>query len=132
MEVLRNSSTRGVEVLRILALSIRGDQDYGLTSDSGAAVGAIQEALLNDEAREFVQTYRPPYASLAGFKPLKLRSALNKIAHANPSGSSFYADLDTHDLILTGDDRGKTWAAVVSLIDLYSLVQSLPDTNTKS
>lgn len=127
LEVLRDTSTRGVEVLRILALSIRNDQDYGLTNISNASIGALREDMSLDEARIFVREYRPPYRELSGFKSLKLRQALNKIAHANPDGSGFYADMDIHDLILTGCEREKTWAAVISVVDLCALVQSLPD-----
>lgn len=130
--VMRDTSTRGVEVLRIPALSVRGDQDYGLTNNDASAVGALIIDATDAEAVATVQNYRPPYDRLSGFTPLKLRQALNKIAHANPARSGFFADAETHDLVLTGEDRGSMWIAVISLIDLCGVVKSLPDTNTRS
>jgi hypothetical protein len=125
--VMRDASTRGVEVLRILALSIRSDQDYGLTQMGSDSVGAFCDAASDSEASAFIQNYRPPYRQLGGFVPLGLRQALNKVAHANPARCGFFADGQTHDLILTGDDRGKSWIAVVSVIDLCTLIEAIPD-----
>jgi hypothetical protein len=129
--VLRDTSIRGVEVLRILALSIRSDQDYGLTENASVRVGALRGNATEGETKAFVREYRPPYSQLAGFASLKLRHALNKVAHANPRGSGFFADAENHDLILTGDERGSTWVAVISLIDLCNVIKSLPDANTR-
>jgi hypothetical protein len=129
--VMRDTSTRGVEVLRILALSVRGDQDYGLTNNMAGPVGAFCANATEAEALALARNYHPPYSSLPGFAPLTLRQALNKIAHANPAGSGFFADAETHDLVLTGKDRGSVWIAVISLIDLSSAVKSLPDANTR-
>jgi hypothetical protein len=129
-QVLRDTSTRGVEVLRILALSIRSDQDYGLTDNVSTSVGALHAHVAEGEALALVRDYHPPYDRLPGFNPLRLRQALNKIAHANPARSGFFADATTHDLILTGEERGSTWVAVISLIDLCNVVKSLPDANT--
>lgn len=125
--VMHDTSARGVEVLRILALSIRSDEDYGLTKMGSDSVGAFCDATTVPESATFIQRYRPPYRQLEGFVPLKLRQALNKIAHANPARCGFFADDETHDLILTGDDRGRPWIAVVSLIDLCTLIEALPD-----
>jgi hypothetical protein len=128
---MRDTSTRGVEVLRILALSIRSDQDYGLTPKKPEdSVGAFRESATAPEAAAFIQSYRPPYSGLTGFVPLRLRQALNKIAHANPARCGFFADDHTHDLILTGEDKGRSWVAVVSLIDLCTVIQALPDVAT--
>lgn len=129
--VLRDTSERGIEVLRILALSIRSDQDYGLTANTSASVGAIRNSVTAEDARALVRGYRPPHSRLPGFVPLKLRHALNKVAHANPRGTSFFADADTHDLILTGEERGSTWVAVISIIDLCKVIKSLPDARTQ-
>ena len=129
-QVMRDTSIRGVEVLRILALSIRSDQDYGLAPNGADSVGAFLDSATASEAAAFIRSYRPPYSRLIGFVPLRLRQALNKIAHANPARCGFYADVHTHDLILTGEDRGRSWIAVVSLIDLCSVIQALPDAAT--
>ena len=129
--ILRDTSTRGVEVLRILALSIRADQDVGLTGTDLTSVGAVRTNATEAEALTAVRTYQPPCSQLQGFAPLKLRQALNKIAHADPTRSGFFADDNTHDLVLTGLERGSTWIAVISLIDLCSVVKSLPDANTR-
>jgi hypothetical protein len=130
-QVLRDTSTRGVEVLRILSLSIRSDQDYGLTDNVSTPVGALHAHVAESEALALVRDYHPSYDRLPGFNPLRLRQALNKIAHANPTRSGFFADATTHDLILTGEERGSTWVAVISLIDLCNVIKSLPDANTK-
>lgn len=127
--IMRDTSTRGVEVLRILALSIRADQDVGLTETDPTPVGALRTNVTEAEALTAVRNYQPPCGQLEGFAPLKLRQALNKIAHADPARSGFFADDNTHDLILTGLDRGSIWIAVISLIDLCRVVKSLPDAN---
>jgi hypothetical protein len=88
-QVLRDTSTRGVEVLRIPALSIRSDQDYGLTDNVLTSVGALYAHVAEGEAMDLVRDYHPPYDRLPGFNPLRLRQALNKIAHANPARSGF-------------------------------------------
>jgi hypothetical protein len=129
--VMFETSTRGVEVLRILALAIRSEQDYGLTNSDRAAVGALRTNITRDEASLAIKRYRPPYNELNGYTPLGLRQALNKIAHANPTRSGFFADENTHDLILTGMDRGDTWIAVISLIDLSRVIKSLPNIRTQ-
>jgi hypothetical protein len=127
------SSRRGVEVLRILALAIRSEQDYGLTNrDHLAPVGALRAKVPRDEVTVAIKRYRPPYSELNGYTPLGLRQALNKIAHADPTRSGFFADANTHDLILTGMDRGAdAWIAVVSLIDLIRVIKSLPNARTQ-
>lgn len=125
--MLRDTSTRGVEILRILALSIRSDQDYGLTHAQADIVGAFRADAPSADAFAAVQTYRPPYTGLPGYTPLRLRQALNKVAHANPSQCGFFADERTHDLVLTGTERGRSWVAVVSIPDLCSVIESLPD-----
>jgi len=129
---MRDTSIRGVEVLRILALSIRSDQDYGRTPKVPDSVGAFRRTATASEAAAFIKSYRPPYSRLTGFVPLSLREALNKIAHPHPDRWGFYADDHTHDLILTGDNGGRSWIAVVSLIDLCGVIQALPDADTQT
>ncbi len=62
-----------------------------------------------------------------------MREVLNKIAHANPSQAGFFANDVFHDLILSGkDNKGKTWIAIVSIVDLCRAVKSLPDQNIQN
>lgn len=51
------ASQRGVEILRILALAIRAEQDYGLTSSAPARVGARKKVAGIREAEEFIRAY---------------------------------------------------------------------------
>ena len=125
--IMRDTSVQGIEILRILALSIRSDQDAGLTARRTAAVGAFRPAVTDAEAADFAASYGPPYSSLSGYEPLYLRQALNKVAHFDPRRGGFFADDNTHDLILVGQDYGETWIAVVSLLDLCRVVKGLPD-----
>lgn len=126
-----DASKRGVEVLRILALSIRSDQDFGLTINDPTPVGALKSSTTRAEVSSVIRDYRPPYSQLNGCTPLGLRQALNKIAHADPTRSGFFADNDTHDLILSGVNQGNTWIAVISLIDLCRVIKTLPDVSTR-
>jgi hypothetical protein len=130
-QILRETSTRGVEILRTLALAVRNDQDFGMTATDPTPVGAVKSSVTNAEASALILRYRPPYNSLDGFGALTLREALNKIAHADPAGSGFFAENDTHDLILTGRQYGRPWAAVISLIDLCDVIESLPDASVR-
>ena len=101
---MRDTSKHGADVLQILALSIRSDQDCGLTTDDSTLL----------VLRSNINHYRPPYNRLRGFAALRLRHALNKVAHADPTQSGFFAHNNTHDNILSGDDRGENWIAVIS------------------
>ena len=129
--VMIETSRRGVEILRVLALSVRSDQDFGLTDNDHAPIGALRPKASEADVAAAIHSYRPPYNALVGFVPLSLRQALNKIAHANPARSGFFADSDTHDLILTGTNQGDTWIAVISLIDLCRVIKALPDVQTR-
>lgn len=131
-QILRDTSTRGVEILRILALAVRSDQDFGKTTADPTPVGAVKSDIPAADVSALVTSYRPPYRALDGFGPLHLRGALNKIAHANPVGGGFFADEDAHELILTGQQHGRPWAAVISLIDLCSAIESLPDAGVRA
>jgi hypothetical protein len=125
--VMQETSMRGVEILRILALSIRSDQDYGLTDFDETQVGSIRANVPLADVPRLVHTYQPPHNELQGFAPLRLRQALNKIAHLNPGRTSFFADENNHDIILTGQDRDSNWVAIISLLQLCSVVKRLPD-----
>jgi len=130
-QVMADCSKRGVEVLRVLALSVRSDENFGLTSSNPKhPVGALKPKATPTEIFCTLQYYRPPYAALQDFQPLALREALNKIAHANPNHSSFFANVSNHDILLTGQNKGNTWIAVISLIDLCRVIKTLPDAQT--
>lgn len=129
--IMLDASQRGVEVLRILALSVRSEQDYRLTGNDSTPVGALRSNATQVEVLDAIQNYRPPYSQLNGYAPLSLRQALNKIAHADPTGSGFFADENAHDLILSGVNQGSRWIAVISLIELCSVIKSLPDIRTR-
>src|SRR5439155_1674761 len=77
--VMIDNSKRGVEVLRILALSIRSDQDFGLTNNDSTPVGAFRSKATQAEVLGAICDYRPPYGQQRGYAPLGLRQALNKI-----------------------------------------------------
>jgi hypothetical protein len=128
---LADTSTRGVEVLRVLSLSVRAEQDASLTDRNTDAVGALNPKASAVDMGAFIARYRPPHDRLAGFEPLTLREALNKIAHLNPARSGFFASNEAHDLILTGPVQNKdTWIAVISLPDLCRVVKTLRDEKT--
>ena len=125
--VMRDSSIRGVELLRILALAVRSEQDTGLILKLPVVVGAVNENATQADLVFMPSHYRPPYNKVKDYKPLKLRDALNKIAHADPVRAGFFADEKTHDLILSGKNKEKFWVAVVSLLDLCMVIKVIPD-----
>jgi hypothetical protein len=137
-EILRDSSKEGVAILKVLALSIRPEQDYDeefKKATQDITVGALKRSASNNDVSDAINSYRPPYSKIFGFEQLGLREALNKIAHADPdpSKNGFFADNVFHDLILSGKDKkGKTWIAVVSIVDLCRAVKLLPDQNLQN
>lgn len=129
---MADCSTRGTEVLKILALSIRNDQDEGRTELDHTPVGAVLSGVrLNDDVSSVLQSYNPPWNSQQNFEPIDIRKALNKIAHASPTESHFYADESQHDLLLTGKYWGKSWIAIVSIPKLCEVIMALPDARTE-
>ncbi len=88
-KILQESSEKGVEILRVLALSIRSEQDFGSIPSIRTTVGALNRATNISEVSTTLNNYRPPYSEKAGFEPLQLREALNKIAHADPCKAGF-------------------------------------------
>ncbi len=124
---LNESSIKGVEILRILALSIRSEQDYSGLSRQLLRVGSLITNITEDELKQRQEQYIPPYYSQTCSTSLQLREALNKIAHADPSKAGFYADKDRHDLLLGGKRNLQNWLAIISIIDLCNVVLSLPD-----
>ena len=131
MRILQESSEKGIEILRILALSIRSEQDFGNLPKRSITVGALKNAVSENEITVTLSNYQPPYEEKNDFEPLVLREALNKIAHANPSRAGFFASTATHDLILSGKKGDRNWVAILSIIDLCHAIKSLPDQTTQ-
>jgi hypothetical protein len=131
-KILQESSERGVEILRALALSVRSEQDFGGIPSIRTTVGALNRSTNTREVSATLNNYRPPYSEKAGFEPLLLREALNKIAHADPNKAGFFADEVVHELILSGNQRANTWIAIVSISELCRAIKSLPDQSVQS
>jgi len=113
--------------LRVLALSIRSEQDVGGIPPICTTVGALKRSANTSEVSATLNSYRPPYSGRTGFEPLPPREALNKIAHANPYRTGFFADNAVHELILSGNHGSNTWIAIVLIADLCRAVKSLSD-----
>lgn len=124
---LVSASKRGVEVLRILALAVRTDQDWSLLAPDNSQVGALKNDVSETDIEAIIAAFKGPYRELIGFEPLNLREALNKIAHMHPTRGSFFASDSHHDLMLSGSKQNKSWVAVMSLLELCRLVKRLPD-----
>jgi hypothetical protein len=124
-------SKQAVQLLRALALAVRSEQDFDLVPNAAAVVGALkEEGATPSDAGEVKR--RKGYTSMlgtGGYTNLDLRQALNKIAHADPRSADYYlGPLDTaHDLLLYGTSRGRTWFAVISLLELVNAIRALPD-----
>jgi len=131
-KILQESSEKGIEILRMLALSIRSEQDFGILPSIRTTVGALNRSTNTSEVSATLNNYRPPYNDKAGFEPLPLREALNKIAHADPYKAGFFADEVIHELILSGSHGSHTWIAIVSIADLCRAIKSLPDQSVQS
>ncbi|WOB45335.1 hypothetical protein HNI00_21025 [Thermoleptolyngbya oregonensis NK1-22] len=131
-KILQESSERGIEILRMLALSIRSEQDFGAIPTIRTPVGALKRSASTSEVLATLNSYRPPYGGRTGFELLSLREALNKIAHADPYRTGFFVDNTVHDLILSGNHGSNTWIAIVSITDLCRAIKSLPDQNVQS
>jgi hypothetical protein len=128
----RRLSVQGVELLKILAVTIRSEQDYGLIPGAKTTVGAWVKDFSNDISawHRVIQTYAPPYCDLPDSEPLPIREALNKVVHGNPARSYFYADAENHDLILTGTLRSRGWLVAISLPAIADDIRRLPDRAT--
>lgn len=130
--ILEECSKNGVDVLKVLALSIRSEQDYGILPNNRLVVGAQKEPVTDGNiyaCKKYYCGQYKEYCETKNYEPMYLRVALNKIAHANPIESSFYADEQVHDLILIGTYRDRKWIALLSLLDLIKVVKELPDRN---
>lgn len=126
-EQLISCSQRGIEVLRALALAIRSEQDWGLVPAPAHTVGALKNGVTDEDIDTMLSSYEAPYCKIAGYQALTVREGLNKIAHADLRRTNFFADNDHHDLLLSGMHRATKWVAVLSLVDLCSVVKALPD-----
>src|SRR5688500_4576357 len=126
-EKLQRSSERGVEILRVLALAVRSEEDFRIIPKTNDLVGAVKPSATENDVVFTLMYYRPPYNQAEGFEPLTLREALNKIAHADPTRSGFFANDPVHDLILCGIKGNKIWIAILSIVDLCRVIKSLPD-----
>lgn len=129
---MQDASTRGVDVLKILVMSVRPEIEHGMIANPQDAVGTVIENVSPELVDSFVSSYRPTHANLTHSRPLTLREALNKIAHASPLGNGFFADRDTHDLLLNGEYNRRKWIAVVSIVKVCDLILKLPDQPTVS
>lgn len=129
---LDRTSIKGVEILRILALAIRSEQDYGTVPLESKPVGVALSDLSDDECDAIVEDYEGPHTKLGSGANLSIRDALNKIAHADGSKGGYFANLEEHDLLLCGTLRKKTWLAVVSIPTLCREIKALPDVPIRS
>lgn len=124
---LRRSSIDGVELLRILALAVRSEQDAGLLPKSSSVVGAMMSPITTEEIQMLLHAYRPPLSAMYGFFPLPLRDALNKVAHTNVRKAKFAVDSSNHDLLLSGENNRVPWFAILSVPALCQAISALPD-----
>lgn len=122
-------SMQGVELLRALALALRSEQDYGLGTRSEEVAGQTISAV-TDSA--FVVLTLRGIPSSRNPQDLRLRDALNKIAHANPNLTSFKISPDKHDLVLSGTLGRDTWVAVISILRIVEILKHYPDANVES
>jgi len=130
---MKKCSTDGVKLLRALALAVRSEQDFDLVPNPIAVVGVLKrENALPTDAIEVKRRHGfESMLNVNDYVPLKLRQALNKIAHADPQASDYYiGPLDSsHDLLLYGEDGGQKWFAAISILELVKAIRSLPDAN---
>lgn len=128
---LSKVSQEALELLRMLALAIRNEQDYGLATDPALNMGSLKPDAEPNEGLTLLEycrcMRRPPSTDLQGFGTLGLREALNKVAHADPNQSGFYADSYYHYLILSGTWRSREWVAIFSVPSLCDAIEALPD-----
>lgn len=125
------TSIKGVEILRALALAVRSEQDFGRVPHDQSVVGAFKKAnAVPNDATETKQHRGYKYMlGVEGYSPLTLRQALNKIAHADPQNADFYVGSreTAHDLLLFGDDHNRRWFAAISILALIRVIHGLPD-----
>jgi hypothetical protein len=128
------ASRKGVEILRVLALAIRSEQDFELIPNSRQIVGAIRKSGASQQDIDKIKEGGGWQCVVSddAFCDLDLRSALNKIAHADPLKSDYFVGPGNHDLLLFGTHNRATWLAALSIPELINSVRSLPDTSVPS
>lgn len=126
--VMVDTSQKGVQILQAMALTVRGEQDYGIVDGRALRVGALLSDATSADVQHALHVYQPPHSALtAPYGALTLREGLNKVAHADPMNASFRVGEGVHDLVLTGSYGNRRWVAILSLLDLCTAVESLPD-----
>ena len=124
-------SVDGIQLLRSIALAVRSEQDFGLLPPTSDIIGAIKnQATWPDDVKTVKQNQGYSGLLSLGWKPLGLRQALNKIAHASPIKSDYYVGPlnSAHELILSGEQEGSLWIASLSILMLIDSIRLLPDT----
>jgi len=131
---LVSSSKDGADLLKILALSVRPEQDFGLLPNSNTEVGTLVSNANSNETHSALTGSTTPPVIVPGAKPLGLREALNKIAHMDPrpGKSSFAADHLRHEIVLTGEKSGHNWIAILDIPRLCEAIKALPDRNIEA
>ncbi len=130
-QMMEEASREGVKIMRSLALAVRSEQDFSLVPPVQGVVG-ITRVVGESKIDTTMLKQRSGFHGLKSdpnYKSIGLRECLNKIAHAEPSTADFYvgAGNSDHDLILQGVQRSERWLAIVSIIELISVVRQLPD-----
>jgi hypothetical protein len=128
---LASSSKDGFDLLKILALSVRPEQDYGLLQDSKMQVGRWVRNADSSEIKSALTCSTSPPVIVHRAEPLKLREALNKVAHMDPrpGKSSFAANRLLHEVVLTGKKNGHHWIAILDILRLCEAIKALPNRN---
>lgn len=126
---LVSSSKDGADLLKILALSVRPEQDFGLLPHSNRQVGTLVSNANSNEIQSALTGSTTPPVVVPRAEPLGLREALNKIAHMDPrpGKSSFAADHLRHEVVLTGEKGGRNWIAILDIPRLCEAIKALPD-----
>ena len=126
---LTRSSKDGADLLKILALSVRPEQDFGLLPHANWQVGTLVSNADSSEIQSVLTGSTIPPVIVPRATPLDLREALNKIAHMDPrpGKSSFAADRLRHEMVLTGEKSGRHWIAILDILALCEAIKTLPD-----
>jgi hypothetical protein len=124
-----SSSRDGVDILKILALSVRPEQDYEVLKSGNSEVGWLLNRASSSEIQSVLTAGQSPPVVVPGATRLVLREALNKIAHMDPSpGRSSYAvGGRQHEVILTGKRNDHVWIAILDIPALCNAIKALPD-----
>ena len=130
LQELERTSKDGIDILKILALSVRPDQDFGLLTNPNSHVGTLLSNAGSAEVESALTPGKFPPIVVSGATQLGLREAMDKIAHMDPrpDKSSFAVDCQRHEVVLTGDKpRSGPWVAVLDIPKLCDVIKALPD-----